>query len=82
MITATLIPLCLSCTTTQKTIETVVPDIAFPAFPSLDGAHAVSATETAVPNDWLFKLAEYKIRIEETEKNYIDLKNLYEGEDK
>ena len=35
----------------------------------------------SVPNEWILRLAEYKIRIEETEKNYMDLKALCEGEE-
>ena len=74
--------LLLTCCATAKAAKTVVPDIVFPRFPSLDGAHPINATETAVPNSWLFKLAEYKILIEETEKNYSELKKLYTEENK
>ena len=69
LIIATLILLSASCTTTQKN-EIYVPDIIFPEFPSLDGAYSIGATETVVPNAWLFKMAEYKILIDETQKNY------------
>lgn len=63
--------------TTQTEIKTVVPVVAFPAFPLLDGAYAISDTETAVPNSWIFKLAEYRILIEETQENYEKLRKLY-----
>lgn len=32
----------------------------------------------SVSEDWIVRLAEYKIRIEETEKNYNDFRALYE----
>lgn len=73
----TLILLLISCATTKKN-SVIVPEITFPDFPSFEGAKSISATETSVPNSWLFKLAEYKIQIEETEKNYTEIKKLYE----
>lgn len=36
----------------------------------------------SVSGEWLVRLAEYRIRIEETEKNYNDIKALYEGKEK
>ena len=74
----TLTLLCLSCMTTQATTEYVVPEIDFPTFPILTGAYGINEVETVVPNSWLFKLAEYKIRIDETEKNYKTVKQICE----
>lgn len=56
-----------------------VPEITFPAFPVLDGGEENADGNIVVPAEWILRLAEYKIRIEETEKNYNELKALYEG---
>lgn len=59
--------------------KTVVPDVVFPIFPVLDGAvRDRDARTVTVPEDWIVRLEEYRIRIEETEKTYGDLKALYE----
>ena len=55
-----------------------VPEISFPIFPELDGEKVGADGFVSVPSEWIVRLAEYKIRIEETEKNYNDLKALYE----
>lgn len=57
----------------------VVPSISFPIFPALTDAVKNDDGSVAVSGDWLVRLAEYKIRIEETEQNYNDLKALYES---
>lgn len=74
-----LILLSASCTTTRKT-EIYVPDLDFPHFPGLEGARAVTSTETAVPNAWLFALAEYKIKIMETQYFYEKVKERAEND--
>lgn len=56
----------------------VVPSISFPIFPALTDAVKNDDGSVTVSGDWLVRLAEYKIRIEETEQNYNDLKTLYE----
>lgn len=56
-----------------------VPEITFPTFPVLDGGEENIDGNIVVPAEWIVRLAEYKIRIEETEKNYSELKALYEG---
>lgn len=58
----------------------VMPEVVFPAFPELDGAIRNNDGTVSVSEDWLVKLAEYKIRIEETEKNYNEIKALYSRE--
>ena len=58
----------------------VVPEISFPVFPALENEVLNDDGSVSVPADWIMRLAEYKIRIEETEKNYEDLKALYESE--
>ena len=57
-----------------------MPEVVFPAFPELDGAIRNNDGTVSVSEDWLVKLAEYKIRIEETEKNYNEIKALYSRE--
>lgn len=62
-------------------VRPVVPEVAFPVFPYIyigEESRNPDGTVT-VPGEWIVRLAEYKIRIEETEKNYKALKNLYEG---
>ena len=57
----------------------VVPEINFPIFPELENEVLNEDGSVTVSADWIVRLAEYKIRIEETESNYNDLKALYEG---
>lgn len=54
-----------------------VPEITFPAFPILDGGSENADGSVNVPAEWILRLAEYKILIEETEKNYNEIKELY-----
>lgn len=59
----------------------VVPEIAFPVFPVLSGAVRNREERTvSVPEEWIVRLEEYRIRIEETEKNYNEIKKIYENE--
>lgn len=58
----------------------VVPSITFPVFPALTESERNGDGTVTVDEEWIVRLAEYKIRIEETERNYTDLKALYEGE--
>lgn len=54
-----------------------IPEVSFPIFPELTEYERKDG-KVFVSDDWLIRLAEYKIRIEETERNYNDLKALYE----
>lgn len=56
----------------------VVPELTFPIFPALEGGMKNDDGTVNVPGEWIVRIAEYRIRIEETEKNYNDLKSLYE----
>lgn len=58
----------------------VVPEINFPIFPALENEVLNDDGSVTVPADWILQLAEYKIRIEEMESNYNDLKALYESD--
>lgn len=55
-----------------------VPEITFPDFPSLSGAVQNTDGTVTVPDAWLVRLAEYKIRIDETRRNYEDLRLMME----
>lgn len=57
----------------------VVPSISFPIFPVLTEATRNNDGTVTVSEDWIVRLAEYKIRIEETENNYNEIKALYEN---
>lgn len=57
-----------------------VPEISFPIFPALDGGFENADGSVTVPGEWILELAKYKIRIEETEKNYNEIKALYKGD--
>lgn len=56
----------------------VVPELVFPVFPALEGGERNDDGTVSVPGEWLVRIAEYKIRIEETKKTYGDIKALYE----
>ena len=45
-----------------------IPDLDFPTFPVLEGGEDNGNSTVTVSSDWILRLAEYKIRIEETEK--------------
>lgn len=80
---ATLLTTLLSSCASNGTREKVfVPDLVFPVFPSLDSGVKNPDEMVSVSKKWLIRLAEYRIRIEETEKNYNDIKALYEGKEK
>lgn len=56
----------------------VVPDLDFPTFPLADIIEDNGDNTSTVDNQWLVRLAEYSIRIQETEDDYNDIKRLYE----
>ena len=55
----------------------IVPDIDFPKFPVLEREIHSDGSWT-IPEQSVDALAEYYIRIQETEKNYKDIKRLLE----
>ena len=75
-------PLTACVTVKNKEAETVVPELVFPVFPALEGGVKNADGSVTVPGEWLVRLAEYRIRIGETEKTYEDLKALYRGTEK
>jgi len=62
---------CQSTTDVKK--EMYIPEIIFPEFPVLEEYERKDGKIT-VPEEYILQLAEYKIRIEETEQNYNDIK--------
>ena len=67
------------CPSTKVIEKTVVPYVEFPTFPLAEEMKR-TPDGVLVPEDWIVQLAEYQIRIEETEKVYKRLYELY-GED-
>lgn len=74
--------LLMSCQTTAEISDPVIPQLVFPEFPVLENAVKNTDGTVTISGEWLLRLAEYKIRIEETEKTYTEIKALYEGEEK
>lgn len=74
----------LTCCQSAKTYidRPVVPELVFPVFPELSGAVRNADGMVTVGADWIVRLAEFRIRLDETEKNYNELKALYAGEEK
>ncbi len=57
-----------------------VPEISFPIFPALEDAQKNTDGSVTVSGAWIVELSKYKIRIEETEKNYNEIKALYKSD--
>lgn len=81
MLAATLLTCCQSTKTTYID-RPVLPELVFPVFPELSGAVRNADGTVTVGVDWIVRLAEFRIRLDETEKNYNELKALYAGEEK
>ena len=60
--------------------KVVVPDIDFPIFPLAETIEDNGDGTSSVDNHWLVRIAEYYIRINETELNYKEIKEMYEKE--
>lgn len=76
MLAATLLTCCQS--PRQVVVDRpYVPELVFPIFPALSGAVRNGDGTVTVGEDWIVRLAEYRIRIEETEKTYGDLRSLF-----
>lgn len=65
-----------SCATTKTSEKVYVPELDFPKFPKLE----LAEKGITVSEEWIVRMAEYKIQIEETEKTYNQIKELYENE--
>lgn len=72
----------MSCATTKvETATVIVPNINFPIFPDLIDAEETESG-VLVSKDWIVSLARYRILIEEAEKNYNEIKGLYDKSSK
>ena len=67
----------ISCQSVKIEHKYIVPDIEFPQFPELDRTINEDGSWT-IPKEDIDLLAKYYIRIQETEKNYNDIKRLLE----
>lgn len=76
MLLTTLLTNCAT-TKTEYIERLYVPALSFPPFPAMSDFERKGG-RVSVSEDWIVRLAEYKIRIEETEKNYNDFRALYE----
>lgn len=72
-----LITLLTYCVNTKTVEKTYFPELVFPIFPELKECERTE-NGVIVPNEFITSLAEYKIWIEETEKNYNEMKELYD----
>lgn len=78
MICTTVLSLLMtSCQSVRVERKYIVPDIDFPKFPALDREINADGSWT-IPAQSVDALAEYYTRIQETEKNYNDIKRLLE----
>ena len=74
--------LCLlmtSCQSVRVEYKYIVPDVDFPEFPVLDREIHKDGSWT-IPKEDVDALAEYYIKIQETEKTYTDIKRMLEKE--
>ena len=69
--------LLVSCPSTKIIEKKTVPKIDFPEFPLAEEMTALGNGKVAVPEQWIVDLAEYQIKIEETERVYNSLAELY-----
>jgi hypothetical protein len=67
----------ISCQSARIEYKYIVPDVDFPKFPILDREVHADGSWT-LPKDSVDLLAEYYVRIMETEKDYKDIKRLLE----
>jgi len=73
-----LITLLTSCVS-NTVYKTVVPDLDFPTFPKAEIMRDNGDETVSVDKQWIVRLAEYSIRIQETEDNYNEIKTLLEN---
>lgn len=79
--------LLISCQTTKEIpvvkLRVVMPDLDFPAFPDLDdGDYERVDGGILVSEDWIIRLAEYRLSIFNTESVYKKVKDLYNESEK
>jgi hypothetical protein len=59
-----------------------VPELDFPIYPDLEGEQRNADNTVTVPGEWIIRMQEFHIYYEALEKDYNDLKALYEKIDK
>lgn len=71
--------LLMGCISTTEVIEKpYVPNLDFPIFPELEGEKVNADYTVTVSGEWIIRLQEFHIRYDEVEKDYNDIKALYE----
>lgn len=73
--------LILSCQSVRVEYRYIVPDIEYPIFPVLEREINKDGSWT-IPKDSADLLAEYYIRVKEAEKDYKEIKESYEKENR
>lgn len=68
-----------SCQSVRVEYRYIVPDIEYPKFPALEREVHKDGSWT-IPKESVDLLAEYYVKIQESEKNYNDIKRLLEKE--
>lgn len=77
---ATLAATLLTCCQSPRQVvvdKPYVPELVFPTFPALSGAERPGDGTVTVSEDWVIRLAEFRIRLEELEANYEGMKALF-----
>lgn len=69
----------ISCQSARVEYKYIVPDIEYPAFPLLEREVHKDGSWT-IPKESVDQLAEYYVKIQESEKSYKEIKELYEKE--
>lgn len=78
-----LIMLLTGCISTTKVVyKPYVPELDFPIYPDLEGEQRNADNTVTVPGEWIIRMQEFHIYYEALEKDYNDLKALYEKIDK
>ena len=69
-----------SCLSTSYIEKPYVPSLTFPTFPVVESYERNNDGTVTVSGEWIKRLAEFKIRYEETEKTYNEIKEMYSEE--
>lgn len=79
MMAIPLITLLMSCASGKVVYKDriVVPSVNYPEFPVLEDAEREKNNRVSVPDSYIVRLAEFKIRYEECVKTYTELRAVY-----
>ena len=79
MVILLIMPLMSCVTKIKKENKVVVDELVFPVFPDLSNyEHKRTENGVLVSDEYILALSKYKIQIEETEKTYNDIRELYD----